>query len=137
MERTETGGRWARLRAFLIVVVLLFTMTLAVIVGTRLSNEALAVLAGAAVGVAAAIPTSLLIVTVVRRRDEGRGRAMAAPSQQQTPPVIVVAPQGGHPGMGNWQDMPSSLMMPQQRRFTVVGADSTVETEGTGYERYG
>ena len=139
MERTETGGRWTRLKALLIVVVLLFTMTLAVIVGTRLSDEALAVLAGAVVGVAAAIPTSLLIVTVVRRRDEGQGRMMAVPQQRQAqaPPVIVVAPQGGQPGMGRWHDMPPSLMMPQQRRFTVVGADSTAEMEGTGYERYG
>ena len=137
MERTETGGRWTRLKALLIVVVLLFTMTLAVIVGTRLSDEALAVLAGAVVGMAAAIPTSLLIVTVVRRRDEGQGRMMAVPQQRQAPPVIVVAPQGGQPGMGRWQDMPPSLMMPQQRRFTVVGADSTAEMEGTGYERYG
>ena len=129
MERTETGGRWARLRALLIVVVLLFTMTLAVIVGTRLSDEALAVLAGAVVGVAAAIPTSLLIVTVVRRRDEGQGRTMAVPQQRQAPPVIVVAPHNGQPGMGSWHNMPPSLMMPERRRFTVVGADSTEEME--------
>jgi hypothetical protein len=131
MERTDTAGRWGRLKAFLIVAVLLFTMTLAVIVGTRLSDEALAVLAGAVVGVAAAIPTSLLIVTVVRRRDEGRGRTMAMPQQQQAqaPPVIVVTPQNGQPGMGSWRDMPPSLTMPQQRRFTVVGADSTAEME--------
>jgi len=137
MERTETGSRWNRLKVLLLAVVLVFTMTLAVIVGTRLSDEALAVLAGAVVGVAAAIPTSLLIVSVVRRRDEGRGKLATMPQQASTPPVIVVAPQGTQQAAGGWREMAApSLMMPSQRRFTVVGAESTKEMGGSGYERY-
>lgn len=43
-------------------------VTLAVTLGSRLGDQALAVLAGAVCGVGAAIPTSLLIVAIITRR---------------------------------------------------------------------
>ena len=55
MNRSRGGSR---LKIFAGLVALAFAVTLAVIVGNRLSDEALAVLAGAVCGVGAAIPTS-------------------------------------------------------------------------------
>jgi len=136
MERTESSSRWNRLKALMIVAVLIFTMTMSVIVGTRLSDEALAVLAGAAVGVAAAIPTSLLIVTVIRRRDEERSRPLTMPQQAARPQVIVVAPQGSRQAADPWQRISPSMMAPQQRHFTVVGAEATADVGVSGYEHY-
>lgn len=48
------------------------TVMVLVVIGNRLSDEALAVLAGAACGVGAAIPTSLLVIAVSRRPPGGK-----------------------------------------------------------------
>ena len=50
--------RWGRLKVFAGVAMVVFVMTLALVVGNRLSTEALGVLAGTVCGVGAAIPTS-------------------------------------------------------------------------------
>jgi len=94
-------------------------VTLAVIVGNRLSDESLAVLAGAVCGVGAAIPTSLLIVAVARRRDEPR--VQPTMPQGAYPPVVVVTPPGGQQRPNTWDAFPPSLSTPMQRHFTVVG----------------
>jgi len=118
----ETGNRsgaWNRLKVFVGLVTLAFAVALAVVIGNRLSDEALAVLAGAACGVGAAIPTSLLIVAVSRKRDEQR-EPLPAP-QGTYPPVVVVAPSGGQQLPHGWNALPPSLSAPMQRNFTVVG----------------
>lgn len=128
-----------RLRVFAGLAVAAFAMTLAVVVGNRLSDEALAVLAGAVCGVGAAIPTSLLILSVSRRREEVRV-SPPVPSQGMYPPVIVVAPPdrpaiqmaGQRPN--EWGALPPSLSAPTQRQFTVVGG-SPIDTE-VRYEHY-
>ena len=90
-ETRSRDSRWERLKVFAGLLVVVFTVTLVAIISDWLSDESLAVLAGAACGVGAAIPTSLLIVAVSRRRDERR-EPVSAP-QGAYPPVIVVAPQ--------------------------------------------
>lgn len=116
----ETGNRdiGQRLRVFAGLAVAAFAVTLAVVVGNRLSDEALAVLAGAVCGVGAAIPTSLLIISVSRRRDEAR---VQPPTQGVYPPVIVVTPPGSQQRPNDWAMLPPSLAAPVQRQFTVVG----------------
>jgi hypothetical protein len=74
-----------RVGIFMGGLLLVFTVTLAIIVGNRLSNEALGVLAGAVCGVGAAIPTSLIVValTLKLRQDE--------PEEKTSyPPIVVV-----------------------------------------------
>jgi hypothetical protein len=123
MDETMNRGRGGnRLRIFAGLVGLAFAVTLAVIVGSRLSDEALAVLAGAVCGVGAAIPTSLLIVAVSRRRDERRVQPSAP--QGPYPPVVVVAPPGVQQQPSGWNALPPSLSAPMQRQFTVVGGAS-------------
>jgi hypothetical protein len=115
---------------------LAFAVTLAVIVGNRLSDEALAVLAGAVCGVGAAIPTSLLILAIARRKDKPEERSQMYPQQQGAyPPVIVVAPPSVQQQPFNWNGgYPPALASPTQRQFTVVGGTSNVEARSD--ERY-
>jgi hypothetical protein len=128
MEEKERGKNyWERLKIFVGVVGLAFVVTLALIVGSRLSDEALGVLAGAVCGVGAAIPTSLIIVAVTRRRDaSGTSWGKDAPTSQQAsyPPVVVISPQGGQQQPSGWDGYPPSLSAPTQRTFTVVGEPS-------------
>ena len=123
-----------RVKIFAGLVTLAFAVTLAAVVGNRLSDEALAVLAGAVCGVGAAIPTSLLIVAVSRRRDERQVQA-PAPQRSSYPPVVVVAPPGVQQRPGGWNALPPSLNAPMQRHFNVVG-DETIDGEMNSYERY-
>ncbi|MEA3340178.1 MAG: hypothetical protein U9R15_09445 [Chloroflexota bacterium] len=128
---------WNRSKVFGGLAALAFAVTLAVVVGNRLSDEALAVLAGAVCGVGAAIPTSLLIVAVSRKRDAG-GEEQVRPSmssQGMYPPVVVVAPQGGQQRLQGWNGLPPSLSAPMQRNFTVVGG-TPVDIEGESHGRY-
>ena len=131
-ERQGHSSGWRRLKVFVGVVVAVFAVTLAVVVGNRLSDQALAVLAGAVCGVGAAIPTSLLVVAVSRWRDEPRMRPGAPQGaysqgvypQGGYPPVIVVAPPGGQQRPGGWNGLPPSFSAPVERHFTVVGGPS-------------
>ena len=134
-ERKNRNNGWGRLKVFAGLMVAAFAVTLAVIIGNRLSDEALAVLAGAVCGVGAAIPTSLLIVAVSRRRDEGRVQPPAPHPQGAYPPVVVVAPPGGQQQPNAWNTLPPSLTAPMQRNFTVVGG-APVDAEVKSYGRY-
>jgi hypothetical protein len=118
-ERSAHKSTRRGLKVFAGLVGLGFAVTLAVVVGNRLSDEALAVLAGTVCGVGAAIPTSLLIVAVTRRRDEPR--VQPTMSQGPYPPVVVVTPPGGQQQPAGWNTLPPSLQAPIQRHFTVVG----------------
>ena len=136
MNRSRGGSR---LKIFAGLVALAFAVTLAVIVGSRLSDEALAVLAGAVCGVGAAIPTSLLIVAVSRRRDELRGQPMVYPSHPQSsyPPVVVVAPPGRQQWSGDWSTISPPVNAPMQRQFTVVGGTQEAQRLDAEVKYYG
>ena len=126
-------------KAFFGFVALTFAVTLAVIIGNRLSNEALAVLAGAVCGVGAAIPTSLLIIAIMRRRDkpseEWSEPRQPHPQQGYYPPVIVVSPSSAQQQPPGWNGYPPSLTTPIQREFTIVGG-ATSDQEARSHERH-
>ena len=113
-----------RLGVVLLIFVAAFGLTLAVMVGQRLSDQALAVMAGAVCGVAASIPPSLLIIWVTRRKS-GTSQTWAGPY----PPVVVVQPPPAYsPGVGNagnpYLQPPASMStVPVQREFVVVGEE--------------
>jgi hypothetical protein len=121
-ERGNHNSGWRQLKIFAGLMVTVFAVTMAAVIGSRLSDEALAVLAGAVCGVGAAIPTSLLVVAVSRWRDESR--VQSAVTQGPYPPVVVVTPPGGQRWLNDWNGLPSSLGTPTQRHFTVVGGPS-------------
>lgn len=117
-----------------------FGVVLALIIGQRMSTDAMAVVIGVAVGVAASVPTSLLLVALMRRQraDERTGwRAEAGPAYPQLPqpPVIVVNP-GQWMGQTGGQQQYVPLPPPQMamdgglRRLRVVGGDDEAWSGG-------
>ena len=71
-----------------------FSVTLALIVGQRLSSESMAVVIGVIAGVAASIPTSLIVVWFMGHNTVARTIVEAAPARSAEPaePRIVVMP---------------------------------------------
>jgi len=102
-----------------------FVGVLAVIIGQRMSTDAMAVVIGVIFGVAASIPTSLL-VAVVTRRAQGQGVEVGHGQRgRMQPPVIVVNPgrSQGAPWYSSYQSpvLPSSLHGEPTRSFHIVG----------------
>ncbi|MBC7228054.1 MAG: hypothetical protein H5T61_12640 [Thermoflexales bacterium] len=115
-----------RLGVVLLVFTAAFGLALAVIIGQRLSDQAMAVLAGSVCGVAASIPPSLLIIWVTRRKQEQKGM----PTAGLYPPVVVVQPPAAYPpGVGDGANryLPPAYApmgtIPTQREFVVVGEE--------------
>ena len=96
------------MRKWTVVVMLAFAITLAAVIGTRMSTEAMAVAIGVVFGVAAGIPTSIEITTVGRQRTEPvESSLQPEPSwerRRDLPPVIVVNPGSPHPANGNFNN---------------------------------
>jgi hypothetical protein len=115
------------MRKVVVLLLLAFAVTLAIVVGGRMSTDAMAVVVGVVCGVAAGIPMSALLFLALRRRDreteerpyEQMGARYAAPS----PPVVVI--QGGTPAPGNpvppYYPMHAAGNEPARRRFRVIG----------------
>lgn len=104
-------------------------VTLAVIIGQRMSTDAMAVMVGVVFGVAASIPTSLLIALAARgsRRTEPPYRRNDYQPSPPAPQIYVVSP-GQLPSgpAGNAQpalpQAPAGFYMAEPtRRFKVVG----------------
>jgi hypothetical protein len=121
-------GRWLRISIGLAIAG--FAATLAAVIASRLSDDALAVLAGAVCGVGAAIPTSLLIILLSRWRDAPRTRPPVTGPQRQYPPVVVITPPAGQQSPGAWDRPPTAMSESRRPRFTVVGG-APDETETT------
>ncbi|MFQ5855739.1 MAG: hypothetical protein ACE5LU_08880 [Anaerolineae bacterium] len=103
-----------------------FAIALGVVVGNRLSSEAMAVVVGVVCGVLASIPMSVMIL-ILTRRLSGPSRSRAStpvPQGMAYPPVLVIQP-GGR-GYGNrfaplWEAPTAAENQPWRRSFTVVG----------------
>lgn len=104
-----------------------FGVALAVIIGQRMSTDAMAVVIGVAVGVAASVPTSLLLVALLRR-ERGSYRETSPQSHmpaQLTPPNVLVL----DPSLWNRQQLGIPQPLPPLmanndggvRRLKVVG----------------
>jgi hypothetical protein len=74
---------------FLLLLVAVFVVGVAIVVGYRLSTDAMALVVGVACGVLASIPTSLLIVWAVTRRTN---QPVEQGLPRHYPPVVVVNP---------------------------------------------
>ena len=99
-----------------------FSVSLATVIGQRLPTESVSVRAGAACGVGATIPASLLIVWAMRRRQD---RQEHTRSQSSYPPVVIVQPPGTLPSSQYQPDyLPPYVSQARQRQFTVVGGNA-------------
>jgi hypothetical protein len=91
LDRSESGREGRGMRQLITLLALAFVVTLGVVVGTRMSSDAIAVLVGVIAGVAASIPCALLLMAVTRRQ-EPEEEPYEEPRYRQAPPVIVVTP---------------------------------------------
>ncbi|HNS51901.1 MAG TPA: hypothetical protein PKO09_12060 [Anaerolineae bacterium] len=112
-----------------VALALTFTVVLAVIIGKKMSTEAMAVVIGIVCGVAASIPTTALLTLVLTRRDRQKEdeRQVARPASY--PPVVVI--QGGAPHSlqaapqaGYWPALSQGPSV--QRQFHVVGSEDVL-----------
>ena len=150
----DRAPRGSGVKQLIVLLAVAFVVTLGVVVGTRMSSDAIAVLVGVIAGVAASIPCALLLLVVTRRQqaaeqsyppdpysDRHRGphtyEQRAAP-----PPVIVITPGSAPQQMAPWstaswstapegfEGLPSSAYGGQpasRRQFRVMGYE---EAEG-------
>jgi hypothetical protein len=121
------------MKKFLFVVGRVCAVALAVVVGTRISPDAMAVIIGIICGILASGPTSIVLVWVLRQRDRQlEAQAQMGPGRfGQYPPVVVVNGQGTN-GYGNGympQALPSTAAPMGSRDFKVIGQENT-ETVG-------
>jgi hypothetical protein len=114
-------------RRLIPLLVLSFGITLAVVIGQRMSSDAMAVMIGVVVGVAASVPTSLLLVALVRRERSGTPgwQQEPPPAQLPQPNFIVLNPAD----LGAARNAPAPMPPPNLqidgglRRLRVVGDD--------------
>ena len=103
-----------------------FGVTLAVIIGLRLEQAALAVVVGVACGVAASIPAGLLIFFLMRRNSARVPRATPYYGREMAsaPPVLVIQPPAT-PALPQATTWPGgySMPVPAQREFAVIGEE--------------
>ena len=111
------------------IVAAAFAVGLAVVIGNRMSADAMAVVVGVVCGVLASVPTSLLLLWALGRRQgegaDGQARnGMGGPY----PPVVVVNPgSSGYGGPGYGPPTPRLEPPPgEPRSFRVVGDEETL-----------
>ena len=114
----------------LLLALLAFAITLAIVIGERMSSEAMAVLMGVVAGVAASIPTSLIVVWIAAKVmlkpnestpvEPPRVVVMQQPTPQPAPAYGYPAPQQ-YPGWGGGPAYPAVAAPPMPRKFTVIG----------------
>ncbi|MFZ5918366.1 MAG: hypothetical protein ACOYZ7_15605 [Chloroflexota bacterium] len=113
----------------------LFLVALAVVIGLRLDTEAMAVVVGVIFGVAASIPTSLIVVAITWRREQkatgyGNGAGRQTAQGGLPPSVVIVNPGGATQGYPYRQ--PAYLPQPDgqwdapPRQFRVIGEPDQV-----------
>ncbi|MFQ5575805.1 MAG: hypothetical protein ACE5G8_02325 [Anaerolineae bacterium] len=106
-----------------------FMVALGIVVGMRMSADAMAIVIGIALGLVATIPTTLLLVFTLRQQSKQQSQAHQ-PTSQYPPVVVVNAPPNGHAYGGG---TPGGALLPPagERSFKVVGQDATpLETLG-------
>jgi hypothetical protein len=84
-----------------------FIIALAIAIGSRLSNDAMAVIVGIVCGIGASIPTSLLMLFLLDKRDE----AVREHEPRPAPPAVVIVnqPVGSAPQPQQYQQLPPGL----------------------------
>jgi hypothetical protein len=123
--------------------VLAFGVTMAVMVGQRLSDQAMAVIVGSVVGVAASVPMAAVILWLTLRQRDALQQPPAYtrethPPRDEMPRMIVVQPPAYSAPLPAYQ---SSMQMPQlaapaasymrpAREFKIVGQEEYENEDG-------
>jgi len=115
------------MKKFFMLISVVFSVTLAVVIGTRISADAIAVIVGIVCGVLATVPTGVIIAWIVRQRDRQFELQASQSRFGNYPPVVVVNGQGTN-GYGSPATAPLPLLSGPPiggRDFKVIGQDST------------
>ncbi len=106
----------------------LFTVSIAITVALRMTPDAMAVIIGIILGMLATVPTSLVMLYTIRQRD----KQQLDPRQQyanQYPPVVVVnSPPNGHGYGAGPVNANGGSFLPApggERSFKVVGQEAS------------
>ena len=137
-DERRCGG----VKQLIVLLTVAFVVTLGVVVGTRMSSDAIAVLVGVIAGVAASIPCALLLLVVTRRQQNAAQASRTTsysdrypddPAYAQRPappPVIVVTPGSAPQQVAAWGATVEGTATPaygyggqpqSQRQFRVMG----------------
>ena len=121
-----------------------FAVALAAIIGTRLSDQAAAMLAGAACSGAITAPLAILAgmyIGAQRAERAQRSTRDRAPAQSPTP-IVVVTPQpqapAPNPALQTWanvQPMPPGMLMGGPRQYTILGEENVIDGTDTVWEQ--
>lgn len=116
-----------KLRLAVFLIVMAFSVTLAVMIGQRLSGQTLAVIVGVVAGVAASIPTSLIVVWLATRSVAPPPRENAYHREAEAPRIVVVQPPAAPPAAGYdpgySMPPPAPPPVPGRRPFNIIGGD--------------
>jgi hypothetical protein len=105
----------------LLIIGIVFAITAAVVFGTRVSADALAVVVGVILGVAASVPTTLLVVFILTRPRPGDRNGMTS---SPSPPVIVVNA-AERSALTAPPALPAPYPIEPARKWTVIGEAET------------
>ena len=128
-----------KFRFILLVCALAFAVTLAVVVGQRLSTEAMAVVVGVVAGVAASIPTALIVVWIASRAPApaARSEPQATPAPRREPETkIIVVPASAAayspppPYLSLDTPGPAYQAPAPPRNFRVIGGEDMLDHDG-------
>jgi hypothetical protein len=102
-----------------------FAITLAVIIGGRLSSETVSILLGVVIGVAASLPANLIIVWAIKRNQQ----PPPEPRIMIVPPTANATPQPSLPaGPETWNaPRPAPAPDARPRQFVVIGGDEPAD----------
>ncbi len=108
-------------RVIFLITLTAFTITLAIMIGQRLSSEALSILLGVVIGVAASLPSSLIMVWALKRTQP--------PPASSEPRIVIVpppaTPQPFLPPAPNLWNTPRPDS--PKRQFIVIGGDEPTD----------
>ncbi len=116
------------MKRYFIILSVVTILALIILVGLKLSQDAIAVIVGVGLGILASIPTSVLLFFVLTRHDRANAKMLqnqqpgGLPPNQQ-PPVIIV--NGGNPPGLKAGQSPYQMNVPSPRTFTIVGEETT------------
>ncbi len=116
----------------IIVAAIMFAFGLAIVVGNRLSNDAMAVVVGTVCGISASIPVSIGLVIASssnwgkseRARDVGDPYGMYRYAERM-PPVVIMSPQMPYGYAPNPYALPAPMPNPtiESREFKIIGGE--------------
>lgn len=119
------------MKKVVIALIGVFILALCITVAKRMSSDAMAVVVGMVCGVAASIPTSLLMLLLARRDDAENAPASAG--MPQVPNIMIVNPPMPNPGLYYPNASGMAYLPPaasgSARQFEILGEPEDISSQ--------